>query len=89
LIKLSPAELLLELHPDDASVLGVSDHDRVTIDTRRGSLVARAFITSILQPGHVFLPMHDPQVNRLTDASFDPHSRQHSYKASAVALKRL
>ena len=87
--KLSPAELQLELHPDDASALGISDHDKVTISSRRGSLVARAFITSTLQRGQVFLPMHDPQVNRLTHASFDPHSRQPSYKATAVALMRL
>jgi assimilatory nitrate reductase catalytic subunit len=50
--------------------------------------MAKAFITGTVQRGQVFLPMHEPEVNRLTHGSFDPHSRQPSYKASAVALKR-
>ena len=33
--------------------------------------------------------MHDEATNRLTFAAFDPYSRQPSYKACAVALRRL
>ena len=87
--KLSPPELLLEIHPEDASALGIASHDKVRISSRRGSLVATAFPTATVQRGQVFLPMHDPEVNRLTHGSFDPHSRQPSYKASAVAIERL
>jgi assimilatory nitrate reductase catalytic subunit len=86
--KLSPAELQVEIHPSDAARLGVTDHDQVEISSRRASLRAKVFITASIQKGQVFLPMHDPQVNRLTHASFDPHSRQPSYKASAVAVKK-
>ncbi len=86
--KLSPQELLLEIHPDDAATYGIADHDRVEISSRRATITAKAFITGTVQRGQVFLPMHEPEVNRLTHGSFDPHSRQPSYKASAVALKR-
>ena len=42
----------------------------------------------VVQPGQVFLPMHCDAVNRLTAAEFDPHSRQPSYKACAVARQK-
>ena len=39
-----------------------------------------------MQRGQVFIPMHYPEVNRLTHPSFDPHSRQPNYKACAVEI---
>ena len=35
----------------------------------------------------MFVPMHYPETNRLTAASFDPHSRQPSYKHAAVEVR--
>jgi hypothetical protein len=32
--------------------------------------------------------MHDPEVNVLTFPAFDPHSKQPSYKFSAVDVRR-
>jgi len=32
--------------------------------------------------------MHYAGTNRLTNASFDPHSRQPSYKSAAVCVRR-
>ncbi|WP_338287435.1 nitrate reductase [Luteolibacter sp. LG18] len=87
--KLSPSELYLDIHPSDAAQYGITEQDMVEVMSRRGSLVARAWLTPTMQRGQVFLPMHDPEVNRLTHASFDPHSRQPSYKASAVAIRKL
>ncbi len=37
--------------------------------------------------GHVFLSMHDSQVNQLTFADFDPYSRQPAYKGCAVRVR--
>jgi assimilatory nitrate reductase catalytic subunit len=84
--KLYPAGLYLELNPEDAARVGVGTGDRVRITSRRGSIHASVFITSTVRPGQVFLPMHYPQVNRLTYAEFDPYSRQPSYKSCAVRI---
>lgn len=46
-------------------------------------------ITSAVQPGQVFVPMHEALANVLTHPSFDPHSRQPNYKACAVRVEKL
>jgi assimilatory nitrate reductase catalytic subunit len=50
---------------------------------------ARAYVTPTVAAGQVFVPMHYAATNRLTYASFDPYSRQPSYKYAAVAVRRL
>jgi anaerobic selenocysteine-containing dehydrogenase len=84
--KLHSPKLLVDLHPDDAKPLGINSGCRVQVRTRRGQLFAYARITTTIQPGQLFLPMHHQEVNRLTMAVFDPHSRQPSYKACAAAV---
>jgi assimilatory nitrate reductase catalytic subunit len=84
--KLYPEHLYVEVNPLDAQRIGIESGDRVTVSTRRGSLTAVALIVSTVAQGSIFLPMHYPEVNRLTLAAFDPHSRQPSYKACAAKL---
>ena len=85
--KLYPQECYVEIHPDDAQRLGVANHGQVRIKSRRGELLAGAFLTATVQPGQLFVPMHYYGVNALTHPSFDPHSRQPSYKMCAVMLE--
>lgn len=87
--KLAPTELHVELNPADAARLGVADGAPVSVRSRRGVAEAVAFVTSVVQRGAVFMPMHFPAVNKLTFPAFDPHSRQPSYKACAVAVAPL
>jgi len=84
--KLAPTVLTAEINPDDATRLGISAGDRVTVRSRRGTAEAIALVTTTVQSGQIFLPMHFGTVNQLTFPSFDPHSRQPSYKACAVAV---
>jgi assimilatory nitrate reductase catalytic subunit len=84
--KLYPAGACVEIHPADAARLGIAEGSPVTLRSRRGEMTAAAYLAPTVQPGHLFLPMHYPEVNRLTHPSFDPHSRQPNYKACAVAL---
>jgi assimilatory nitrate reductase catalytic subunit len=84
--KLYPAEPYVEIHPDDAKRLGIAASSPVVIRSRRAELTATAHLTPTVRPGEIFIPMHYPEVNRLTFPSYDPHSRQPSYKACAVAL---
>jgi assimilatory nitrate reductase catalytic subunit len=75
------------LNPADAARLGITPHAPVRVASRRGALTATAFVTPTVQPGQVFIPMHYAEMNRLTFPSFDPHSRQPSYKHCAVRLE--
>ena len=86
LCKLAPTVLTVEINPADAARLGIAPGARVTVRSRRGTADAFALVTPTMQPGQLFLPMHFATVNRLTFPAFDPHSRQPSYKASAVTL---
>jgi assimilatory nitrate reductase catalytic subunit len=80
-------QLHAEINPHDASQLAVRTGDFVRIASQRGELRCRALITPAVQPGQVFLPMHDEATNRLTDAKFDPYSHQPAYKACAVSIE--
>lgn len=84
--KLYPAAPYVEIHPSDAARLGVSPASPVVIRSRRAEIVATAHLTPTVRPGELFIPMHYPEVNRLTFPSYDPHSRQPGYKACAVTL---
>jgi assimilatory nitrate reductase catalytic subunit len=81
-----PEELMLDLNPLDAASLRVRDGMKVRVISKRAELTAKARLTNCVSPGEVFLPLHDSRVNQLTHASFDPHSRQPSYKYSAVRV---
>jgi anaerobic selenocysteine-containing dehydrogenase len=87
--KLYPEQPYVEVSPVNARELAISSGDQVTIATRRGSLIATAFVTSTVAAGSLFLPMHYPETNRLTMAVFDPHSRQPSYKACAARIEPI
>lgn len=84
--KLAPRSALVEVHPEDAARLGLADAGRAVVRSRRAKITATVVVTATVQPGTVFMPMHFEEVNRLTFPAFDPHSRQPSYKACAVAL---
>jgi assimilatory nitrate reductase catalytic subunit len=86
---LYPDRIFVEINPADARRLKIRDGTQVTIRSRRGAITARAFITSIVQPRQIFIPMHYATANQLTFPEFDPHSRQPAYKMAAVALQPL
>jgi assimilatory nitrate reductase catalytic subunit len=86
---LSPQHVYVEINPADARRLAIAPDQVIKVTSRRGSVIARAFVTTRVRPGEVFVPMHFPEVNQLTVAAFDPYSRQPAYKASAVNLERV
>jgi anaerobic selenocysteine-containing dehydrogenase len=86
--KLHPSQPYVELNPADARDLGITAQSWVIVETRRGELRARAVLTHVVKPGEIFVPMHYPDVNKLTFASFDPYSRQPSYKACAARVRK-
>jgi assimilatory nitrate reductase catalytic subunit len=84
--RLHPRELYVEINPGDARRLDIKPHQWVRVESRRAEVRARAFLTHSVAPGQLFLPMHHPDVNKLTFPAFDPHSRQPSYKSCAATV---
>jgi assimilatory nitrate reductase catalytic subunit len=84
--KLAPNVPYVEISPKDAAARGIRANAWVIVRSRRGMVQARAFVSHVVQPGQVFMPMHFARTNQLTLASFDPYSRQPSYKACAVRI---
>jgi assimilatory nitrate reductase catalytic subunit len=86
--KLSPEQLYVEINTVDAREMRIRPGEAVIVESQRGEVTARAFVTPTIARGQVFLPMHYNGVNQLTNSAFDPHSKQPSYKACAVRLRR-
>ncbi|WP_433784316.1 molybdopterin oxidoreductase family protein [Actinomycetospora sp. CA-101289] len=83
-------EPALEVHPDLAARLGVSDGGDLLLRTRRGQARMRARLTSTIRPDTVFAPFHwggDQTINDLTNPALDPASRMPEFKVCAVALE--
>jgi nitrate reductase NapA len=82
----------VELHPNDATRLGVRTDDPVRLTSRRGTLVLPALVNGRGQPveGDVFVPFFDEGIliNELTLDAFCPISRQPDYKKCAVRVER-
>jgi nitrate reductase NapA len=83
----------VELHPDDARALGVSDGERVRLETRRGSLELPVWVGGRGQPepGAVFVPFFDERllINELTLDAHDRFSKQPDFKKCAVRVVRI
>jgi assimilatory nitrate reductase catalytic subunit len=77
----------VELSPEDATTRGIEPGADVVVESLAGSMRASAFVTATVAPGQVFVPMHFARTNQLTDAQFDPYSRQPSYKWAAVQVR--
>ena len=85
---LAAEEPYIEISPDDAAPRGLTSGDWAIVTSPRASMRARARLTPTIAAGQVFVPMHYTETNRLTNASFDPYSRQPSYKSGAVQVHR-
>jgi len=87
--QLAPRSVYVEINADDARREGIRTNARVRVESQRGRIVAKAFVTRTIPPGQVFVAMHYEVTNQLTHAHFDPYSRQPSYKDCAVSIRPL
>ncbi|HEY4358761.1 MAG TPA: nitrate reductase [Acidobacteriaceae bacterium] len=81
----------LEMNPVDAERLSLRQHERVTVVSRRNSVLdVELRITGIVAPGHVFMPFHfaEHNSNLVTLGDFDPISREPNFKQCAVHVER-
>jgi len=83
----------VEMHRDDARALGVSNGERVRLESRRGTLELPVWLDGRGQPprGTLFVPFFDETllINQLTLEAHDPYSKQPDYKKCAVRVKRI
>ena len=87
--KLYPDRIYVEINPEDAARMEIETGELIRVSSRRGSLIAVAFITGTIPSGQVFIPMHYADTNELTFPAFDPWSRQPAYKSAAVKLAKI
>jgi len=78
----------VEMHPDDAAALGVSDGDKVAVETRRGKVETRARVTPDIDRGALFMAFHfaEAPANLLTNDALDPVAKIPELKVCAARL---
>ncbi|MCB8889249.1 formate dehydrogenase subunit alpha [Vreelandella malpeensis] len=84
-------EDVLELHPSDAEVRGVSDGDWLGITSRSGQTVLRARLSERMQPGVVYTTFHHPGsgANVITTDNSDWATNCPEYKVTAVQVEKV
>jgi formate dehydrogenase major subunit len=81
----------LEIHPDDAERLWISEGDTVSIRSRVGATELDAKITDRIERGHVFTTFHFPETrtNLLIGQSADVNTSCPEYKVVAVDVRPI
>ncbi|MGW8401145.1 molybdopterin-dependent oxidoreductase [Streptomyces lydicus] len=86
----------VEIHPEDAAALGITEGDAVEVASRRGRAVLPAVVTDRVRPGSCFAPFHWNDlfgeylsVNAVTHDAVDPLSFQPGFKNCAVSLAKV
>jgi len=79
----------VEIHPEDAARLGISDGQRVRVCSRRGEVVANTRVTRRSPPGTIFMTFHyaEAAANLLTSDAVDPIAKIPEYKVAAVRVE--
>tara|TARA_B100001123_G_scaffold337774_1_gene382174 strand:- start:535 stop:1491 length:957 start_codon:yes stop_codon:yes gene_type:complete len=79
----------VDIHPDDARQLEISDGQDIQISSRRGEIIAQVHVVERMQRGDIFVPfvaLEGVAANILTNDALDPPSGIPEYKACAVRI---
>ncbi len=92
-LNLADPGAFLQIHPEDAAALKLSDGQRVEVRNRRGSVLTFLRIDPATPPGTVFGPIHWNELwsqncspNEVSSDATDPISKQPALKYCAVAV---
>jgi formate dehydrogenase major subunit len=85
------SEETVDISPEDAKTLDVSDGEMVKVKSRRGEITVKARITEEVPKGLLWMAFHfrEACANWLTNPVFDPISQTAEYKACAVNVEKL
>jgi formate dehydrogenase major subunit len=83
------SEAYVEMHPEDATKIGLNGNNKVKVSSRRGEIELVARVTERIKPGVVFIPFHfaEAAANELTNSAFDPVAKIPEYKVCAVKVE--
>jgi formate dehydrogenase alpha subunit len=78
----------VEIHPEDAARLGISNGQKVEVATRRGRVITPAKVTNNIEEGWLFMPFHfrEGPANMLTNDALDPTAKIPEFKVCAAAI---
>jgi len=78
------------INSENAKKLGISNGDKIIVESRRGSIMVNALVNSNIKPGVVFIPFHyaDSPANKLTNPVLDPKAKIPEFKACAVRITK-
>ncbi|MEW6087888.1 MAG: formate dehydrogenase subunit alpha [bacterium] len=84
-------EETLEINPEDAEKLKISDGEYINLISRRGKVKIKASITERAKEGRFFTSFHfiDTLTNTVTNSVFDPLAGTPEYKACAVKVEKI
>ena len=84
-------EAYVELSPDDANQLGVSNSQKVRVSSRRGSIEVKIQVSKRVGKGMVFIPFHykEAAANVLTNTALDPIAKIPELKVCAVKIEKI
>jgi formate dehydrogenase alpha subunit len=76
----------IDIHPDDAAKLGITDGATLAVSSARGEIKAPVNITDTMPPGLAFMAFHwkECPANALTNAALDPVAKIPEFKVSAI-----
>ncbi|HTR22075.1 MAG TPA: formate dehydrogenase subunit alpha [Gemmatimonadales bacterium] len=79
----------VEIHPEDAAQLGVTEGDLVRLTSRRNSMVTAVRVSERVARGQVFVPFHfrEAAANLLTNPVLDPYAKMAELKCCAVRVE--
>jgi len=85
------AEGMVEINPEDASALDISDADMVKVVSRRGEITARARVTEVSPVKVVTMNFHfaESPTNQLTNPALDPVAKIPEFKVCAVRVEKV
>jgi len=81
----------IEINPEDAKALGITNNEMVRAVSRRGEVNVPAKVTPDIMKGVTFMPFHFAEcaANTLTNNALDPIAKIPEYKACAVRVEKI
>jgi formate dehydrogenase alpha subunit len=80
----------IEVNPNDAIKLGITEGENVTVSSRRGAIKVKTKVTEMVPQDVVFIPFHykEAAANILTNDALDPVCKIMEAKVCAVRIEK-